>query len=390
MSGKSSLQRDLDSFYKELFKEDYNIRTVTKGALSQARSKLNPSAFKELNNCAVKTFYRDGEYKAWHKMRVLAVDGSGLRLPKHSSIEEEFGSYGFGPKADSENSMARVSVLYDVLNLLTLDAEIAPFRTGERQMLVSHLNHVEQGDLLILDRGYASFELLLTLRERKIDYCMRMQEDWWLDIRKFKDSGKTDSIVQLCIPKARFNQLRSVYTHKDSNVIQVRLVRIDLPSGETEILCTSLLTQRKITYEDIKELYHYRWSVEEAYKLLKARVEVENFTGKTARAVKQDFFAKIFMMTLCAALSYPIEEKIRKEYEEDKNTLKNRYQINKTNAMSMLRSIYIGLFLRKDVKKALKAFTDNVSKTLEIVRPDRSNPRPKKPRKKFFMNYKPL
>jgi hypothetical protein len=47
---KSSLQRELDSFFKAVLSTDYNIRGVTKGALSQSRSKLKPEAFKEINN----------------------------------------------------------------------------------------------------------------------------------------------------------------------------------------------------------------------------------------------------------------------------------------------------------------------------------------------------
>jgi hypothetical protein len=44
---------------------------------------------------------------------------------------------------------------------------------------------------------------------------------------------------------------------------------------------------------------------------LKSRIEVENFSGKTSIAVNQDFYAKIFMMSLCANLASPIEEKAK-------------------------------------------------------------------------------
>jgi hypothetical protein len=37
---KSSLRRELDSFYKEVTGGDFNIREVTKGAFIQARAKL--------------------------------------------------------------------------------------------------------------------------------------------------------------------------------------------------------------------------------------------------------------------------------------------------------------------------------------------------------------
>ena len=98
---KSSLQRDLDRFYKEVMKSDFNIREVTNGAFTQARAKLNPWAFKRLNEVAVNSFYEGAAYIVWHEMRLLAVDGTRLVLPNHPSVVEEFGVHQFGPKADS-------------------------------------------------------------------------------------------------------------------------------------------------------------------------------------------------------------------------------------------------------------------------------------------------
>jgi len=103
---KSSLQRDLDRFYKEVMKSDFNIREVTKGAFTQARAKLNPWAFKRLNEVAVNSFYEGAAYIVWHEMRLLAVDGTRLVLPNHPSVVEEFGVHQFGPKADSPRSLA--------------------------------------------------------------------------------------------------------------------------------------------------------------------------------------------------------------------------------------------------------------------------------------------
>ena len=42
---KSSIQRELDSFFKAVSQSDFKIREVTKGAFTQARAKLNPWAF---------------------------------------------------------------------------------------------------------------------------------------------------------------------------------------------------------------------------------------------------------------------------------------------------------------------------------------------------------
>jgi len=117
-----SLQRELDTFSKEVLGGHFNIREVTKGAFSQARAKLKPEAFKELNADAAAVFYQDAPYQVWHGHRLLAVDGTRLMLPRHKSVIQEFGEHGFGPNADSKRSLAMASFLYDPVNLLTHQA----------------------------------------------------------------------------------------------------------------------------------------------------------------------------------------------------------------------------------------------------------------------------
>ena len=46
---------------------------------------------------------------------------------------------------------------------------------------------------------------------------------------------------------------------------------------------------------------HQRWFVEEDLKLMKNRLTVENWSGKSLEAVQQDFHAKIFAKNLTLA-----------------------------------------------------------------------------------------
>jgi hypothetical protein len=388
MSFKTALQRDLDRFYKSLFNSDFNIREVTKGALSQARSKLNPWAFRRLNEVAVNGFYREASYYIWYGMRVLAVDGTRLVLPRHKTVIEEFGEHFFGPKADSARSLAMGSMLYDVLNNLTLDAEIAPYSASERDLLMLHLDKVEKGDLLLLDRGYPCFWLLFLLSAKGIEFCVRLKEDWWLKVKDFTESSENERIVNFSLP-AKDRKKLADYPDIWNKELACRLIKVELENGETEVLCTSLLDSEKYDREEFGRLYRYRWNEEEAYKLLKSRIELEAFSGKTAKAVKQDFHAKVFMMTMCAAYAHPIEEKVLAEYKADEDR-KHQQKINKTNALAMMMDMAIPMFLKRKFQEALNAFDDVVYKTRELIRPERTEPRPKKPKKQHHMNYKPL
>jgi len=385
---KSSIQRELDRFYKDVSQSDFNIRKVTKGAFTQARAKLNPWAFTRLNEVAVNTFYDEAEYYVWHQMRLLAVDGTRMVLPNHPSVIEEFGVHKFGPKAESARSLAMGSLLYDPLNMLTIDSQIAPYASSERDLLMKHLDKVNSGDMLLLDRGYPCFWLLFMLKARGIEFCVRLKDNWWLKVKDFTNSSDKERIVTFSLPKKDRAKLKD-YPHLQDTEITCRLIKVELENGEKEILCTSLTDSEAYPHSDFEQLYHYRWNEEEAYKLLKNRVEIENFSGKTARAVKQDFHAKVFLMTLCAAYAHPIEEKVIAEYKADKDR-KYGQKINRTNALANTMDILVPAFVRKKYKESLEAFDELVGQTREIVRPGRSNPRNKKPKKLYSMNYKRL
>lgn len=385
---RSSIQRELDRFYKEVTQSDFNIRAVTKGAFTQARAKLNPWAFKRLNEVAVNSFYNGAEYYVWHNMRLLAVDGTRLVLPNHPTVAEEFGVHKFGPKADSPRSLAMGSLLYDALNLITIDSQIAPYAASERDLLMEHLDHVKSGDLLLLDRGYPSFWLLFLLKAKGIEFCVRLKEDWWLKVKDFTQSPDKERIVTFTLPKKDRAKLKD-FPHMLDTAITCRLIKVELENGEKEVLCTSLTDTRTYLHEEFEQLYHYRWNEEEAYKLLKNRIELEDFSGKTAKAVKQDFHAKVFLMTLCAAYAHPIEERVIEEYEADKDR-KFDQKINRTNALATTMDILVPTFIRKKYREALQAFDQIVENTREIIRPGRSNPRNKKPKKPYSMNYKRL
>jgi len=367
---------------------DFNIKEVTKGALTQARAKLNPWAFKRLNEVVVESFYNEAQYYVWNGMRTLAIDGTRLTLPNHASVVEEFGLHEFGPKADSKRSLALGSVLYDVFNHLTIDARLDKYASSERDLLMEHLGFVKKGDLLLLDRGYPCFWLFFLLHAKGIEFCVRLKGDWWLEANSFLKSNENERIVEFKLPKKDAGKL-SEYPDLVGKTIKCRLIKVILDTGEVEVLCSSLLDTEKYSNKDFQELYHYRWNVEECYKLFKSRIEIENFSGKTANAVKQDFYAKIFLMTLCAAYAHPIEEKGIAEFKADEEK-KFDQKINRTNAIATLQDSLVGMFIKKKFKQGLDAFDKIVYNTREIIRPGRKNPRKHRAKTPYSMNYKRL
>lgn len=360
---------------------------MTKGAFSRARAKLKPEAFAELNDVGINNFYRNAPYQQWRGYRLLACDGSTAVLPNHQSIKDEFGVTNFGRYASSPRSLARISLLFDVLNLTTLDGQIAGYSTSERKLLPQHFDKITPGtDLLLLDRGYPSYNLLFELQARGINYCVRLREDWWLMAKEMLSGGEREKEVVFQLSE-KSKELREQYPDAPID-IRCRLVLVTLPDGSKEVLCTSILDKEVIPYEDFAELYHFRWNIEEGYKLFKCRMDMEAFSGKTAIAVKQDFFAGIFMMTTAAVMAFPVAEELKKTTEI--SARKHPRQINKTNALSLVREMAISLFLKRMLNQAFHAFDKILKATTEIVRPNRKNPRKKITKKPPSLNYKNL
>lgn len=381
---KKSYQIELDQFCKSLLDEDYDIRSVTKGALTQARSKLNPWAFQRLSEVAVETFYTHSPYNVWRGMRVLAVDGTRLKLPNSDSIRKEFGEHKVGRNADTPVSLATASMVYDVLNNIPIDSHIGPWSKSESEFLFEqHMSVFKEKDFLMGDRGYPSMRLMLTLLKKRVDFCFRMKENWWTPVKEFRKSNKRQKVVSINISKKLQKELGLNCT-----VLKVRLIKIVLETGEIEILCTSLKDSKKYPYKEFQELYHLRWGIEEAYKLLKSRIEVEAFTGKTARSIYQDYYAKVLMMTICATISYPIAEKVKEECKKEVTGNKYDQQINRTYSLALTKINLVKLFFKENTEKIIQAMDNLIQKTREIVRPNRKVDRKHKQKRMYHVNYK--
>ena len=379
---KRALQDELDEFFKLQHGEAVAVRVVTKSAFSQARQKLDYTAFVELNRAQVTYFYDQFTPRTWHGFRLVAIDGSTSELPRTPEILAHFG--GWQPAQGDPCPVARVSQLFDVLNGVTLDALIAPKAVGERDLAAQHLVHLQAGDLALVDRGYPAFWLFAQFRVQDLQFCARMKLSGWHVVERFVASGQAEQNVTIRPCPAAQAECRA--RHLPTTPLTVRLIRVELASGEVEVLLTSLVDGQRYPLALFKDLYHLRWLEEEDYKALKCRIEVENWSGKSVLAVYQDFHAKVFTRNLTAILAQPAQAVVQQASQGKKYT----YQINMTNAYSKMKDTIVLLFQRVFNLPLLQRLWQGFTQTVEPIRPGRSYPRQQrvKPRR-FPMAYKP-
>lgn len=382
---KRSYQDELDGFFQALNGFEVSKRIISKVALSKARMKLKYEAFVELNRHLIDFFYRNFQPTTWHGFNLLAIDGSTARLPQIKEIAEHFGVW--HSKGGSECPIARVSQMFDVLNNLSIDATISPKSVGERQLAAQHFLNLLPTDLILLDRGYPAYWLFNLILSLGSNFCARISCTKWKIIRKFYHSGKKEQVIYLPAPTTSRKQCLEMGL--DTKPLRLRLIRVELDTGETEILVTSLIDPDLYPAHIFHELYHERWPVEEDYKTVKCWIEIENFSGKSVLSVYQDFHAKIFSKNMTSALAYPTREIVRQASEGKKY----EYQINFAQALSNTKNVIVLLFERSKEAATLliSQLHEIFIKTIEPIRPGRKFPRNHKVHRRcFYLCYKSI
>jgi hypothetical protein len=381
---KGAYQDELDKFFRTINRLDVPKRLISKVALAKARMKLKFEAFVELNQHLVNYFEKHFNPITWNGFRLLAIDGSTTRLPQIRAVAEHFGVWRV--RMGNPSPMARVSQLFDVLNKITVDALISPKGFGERTLAAQHLLKTRHGDLVLLDRGYPAWWLFSLILSRNAHFCARISCTKWKTLRKFFHSGRVEKIISLPI------HATSVAFCKDMGLpiepLQLRLIRIQ-NEGQVQVLITSLIDTQIYPVEIFHDLYHLRWPVEEDYKTIKCRMELENFSGKSVLSVYQDFHAKVFTKNLVCILAFHGNNALHQPHEHRKY----QYQINFTQALSKSKGV-IGLLLYEATSKVVQLVADLqhiFQRTIEPIRPGRKYPRKHKTSvRKFFPAYKPI
>jgi len=354
-----SLQLCIDKYFGRI-----DAPPVSKQAFSQSRKYLNPEYVREFVDMTSKLAAQDNTMPNYKGMRLIAIDGSDVALENTPELKEAFGCS--GPRNDATTALC--SIAYGPLDHVIYDCRIDRYDADERDLAEAHVNRLLElglgGSLLLFDRGYPSAEFIAFLYESGFQFVMRVRSKFNLDA----DSTKTQSWINL--------------KHNDKEYL-VRVLKVTLDNGETETLLTSL-NQKLLPIRNASRLYFERWKVEIAYDLIKSKLELENFSGKTRVSVLQDFYATMYLANIAAFAAEEADEHIA-NVDKDKE-LKYSRKANKARTIAKLRDVFLCLITEKDKAKRnamLNKLVLDIAKYPIQTVPNRSATR-KLPRKKRF------
>jgi len=372
-----SIQRHLHCFLHQLWPQQ-SQRTVTGGGWTQARAKLSHTAFIELNQeVLLPGFYAPEQAqhrRSWLGHRLLGCDSSLLRLPSHPEVFELFGHVAVANHLGDTGTRyapARLSVLYDLLNRMGLDARLEPVATSEVALAAAQLERVEKTDVLIWDRGFTGFVLMAQVLARGAHFVGRCSKSSFAaaqELFRINRAGRS-KVVKLVAASDQRAELKQLGLPSE---LIVRFVSVRLPTGELEVLVSSLLDEAIYPTQEFPGLYHRRWNHETYYQMLKGRLDLENWSGQTVEAVRQDVEAAVLVSNLESVLSQEPQEALSAQDA----TRQYPAQVNRAVSYHALKERVLDLlWSQRPIQQVLEDIQRWMQSSPGSVRPDRSPPR---------------
>jgi hypothetical protein len=272
---------------------------------------MKHTAFIELNKEGLLPviYGKENSVRRWRGHRLVGVDSSLTRLPNSEEVGQEFGWKEISNQLGATGTRypeGRFSVLYDVLNRVGWDARLEPSTRGEVSLAIEQLAHLQPGDVEINDRGFTGYIYLAEVLQREAHFIARCSSGSFFEAQEMfrLNRANQSKVVWLWAPR---DQQAECKRRGLPLKMKVRFVSLRLPTGELEVLVTSLLDEELYPTEEFLTVYHWRWGHETFHLMLKGRLDLENFSGLTVESVRQDFHAAVLLCNLESLLSPPAQ-----------------------------------------------------------------------------------
>ena len=359
----------------------------TSSALSQQRDKLDISAFQRIMYLFVNAF---DDYKTWKGYHILACDGSDVNIAydeKDVDTKKQNGN-------NKPFSQLHINGLYDCINHVFWDTSIdTAAKTREcaalMEMIMKHNYPINS--IITADRGYEKYNLMACCIENNQKFLIRTKdinvyssilsnlnlpdEEFDLNVTKILTRTQTNE-TKANKQKYTFISNKSEFNYfgtKEFYKMSLRVVRFKITDDTYECLVTNL-TRDEFDLTELKKMYHMRWDIETAFKVLKYIIGMISFHSKKRNFIQQEIYSAI----LLHCLTNIIADRIQIEQSDRR---KHKYKVNISTAVTNMR-----LWLRKLIGTA--ELMKRIKKYLAPVRPDRKYQRNMKPKSVVPFNTK--
>ena len=273
----------------------------TSGSTVEARTRVGFGPLREiaekLRRWILETYRESMSWKGW---LLLDLDGTTFKLPDSDENRHRFGLPG-SSRGRAAFPQMRALFLVSARLRFIVDALFAPYGRGEVTLALRMLRLIPRGSLVILDRYFNAWQLLLGIREVGNQFLIRAKKGMKGAIVSVLGPG--DRLIEMKIPRALRHQCPSM-----PKAVIVREITVRI-RGKSYRFLTSLLDAQ--TYPTVEMVFRYaeRWQEEIALDEIKTHQSGATtvnrpviFRSKASRRVLQEAYGLVVAYNLIRIL----------------------------------------------------------------------------------------
>ncbi len=261
-----------------------STKPVTAASFCAAREKVAPQFLRSLVHGVWQKMLADfPATTSFRGRQVYAVDGCKINVKRSPDLDRAFGR-----PSGAHVPQVLMSALVNVCSRTPVDVAVRGHASCERSILLEeHLQFLSPGDILVLDRGYPSYEVIGALLDAEVDFLIRTPaSSTFPAIEEFLATEMRDALVYLDLPSTADRQAQTV---------KLRAIRTEGPDGPAVFLTS--LARKEWSWSAITQLYKLRWESEELYKTFKSDyLDPRQFHSRNADGVRQEIYATMLFL----------------------------------------------------------------------------------------------
>jgi len=278
------------------------------GNYCRARAKLPEAALHELASQVASESESLAKPTWLFKGRLHAklVDGFTFKMPDTPDNQSEYPQH-TAQKPGLGFPIARVTAILSLATGCLLAAAIGPFsgkESGETSLFRQLLSHFTKGDVVVADRYFCSYWLVVFLTRTGAHVCFRKKKTRHTDFRKGRRLGKQDHIVKWKRPVRPPWMSKEVYQDMPKE-IELREMKyaIEAPGRKSGpfVIVTTMLDHEgddAVSYQDIADLFGFRWNAELDIRSIKTFMNLNFVRCKSPEMVRREFWITILSYNL--------------------------------------------------------------------------------------------
>ena len=203
---------------------------------------------------------------------------------------------------------------------------------------------IKSGEIVLFDKGYVDFEHLRDLDERGVFWVTRAKDNLAYEVVQTMPKSKDDKIL-------RDEVIVLKHPNKPAPELLRRVVALVEIDGEEREM-TFLTNNLEWSPRSVADLYRCRWQIEVFFKQIKQTLQLADFLGHNANAVRWQVWMALLVYLLLRYLSYVAN-----------------WAHSFTRLFTILRAV---LWARLDLRKLLDCYGTAKSKFRNLARPEQA------------------